>query len=1160
MPINPDDDISNAVNIARQDMGANAIQSKVSGLNQFMAGLDLEANPFNPHTGLNSPSIGGAGMPSAPPRQLNDIGLYSHAAEQANTLQPRGDAKQMISTLKNMPGVKPEELQNAGLLDAQGNVHPEWAGRGKITNTDLANHLQSSMPQVQETILGFNPSEVAAARAKAESQGNNWDELGPVNQGRYIRSVSGRRLTDYQDDPKYAQYTLPGGENYREVLLHLPPKGLLPLQEGEYARLSELSNTRNRTPEQLAEYYDLAARYGSEGMNLAPEEVFNQNHFPDIKNLLAHLRMSDRTGPNGEKILHVEELQSDWGQKGRDEGFANLELQKQKQDLRDKKNALVEQQIASRRQLLDQYKIDKQPFEDAYASVMQPYENRFANESYKKSFIDEYNAAADKALEQHKHLLDPAQEKFNSLNKQNEDYYRSQIKELNDQYNSLPKNGSIPSAPYVTNTGSWTDLALKRALKEAAEGGYDKLVWTPGSEQAQRYDLSKQIGSLTYNPQTRSFRAYKPVQPEQGEGATNGGLAFGHVIPSEKISDYVGKDVAEKLLSSNPDEMGIHRLEGQELSVGGEGMKSYYDSIVPKQLQKVTKQYDPNAKVGYTDVMLPPSGKAGTNNPPIQAPGIDITPQMREAIMRGQKAFKRGGFTENHDENIKHALRLATGGRAHFDDGGDVRGGDNPGGLSGDTGAYAFRDVGESQGAVNAATARAQDAQQAMREWESHPTASSFSTDAPNTTRSIQEASPVSTAIPLSAGVDPADTAMAKQVLGQQRQEAFNTAQAQANAVENRLQGMEMATAPSLGATTFGANNGIVPAGSFVPLGAAPGTVAAEEVAKLPFGIDPKDLKADVSQLGQKMPSMQPTDFSKFGQLGFNAGAAGTPLSSLAAAEPQHYEPLGNQITSNQNSIVSDALMKAATFEPSQNAALRAQRDAIQQNLGQVTTPQTPSGLGSVTPADLPAAKTAPQAETSAVANEAPRIPVDSLEDPALIAAYNAKYNLVGPRNAYADMTLGQRIPNITTNNPLINTVQGANNFLTDLFTPNYKLGSDEYNKISQNAERQPETSFGGHGGGQQQLPIETVAAPVAVTPAAAPVVPGTPVPFTYAKRTPYLDYGAYSAGIGNVAPISYRDPINWALVPGYRATGGRVGENNALANAIRLLAMQNRS
>jgi hypothetical protein len=181
------------------------------------------------------------------------------------------------------------------------------------------------------------------------------------------------------------------------------------------------------------------------------------------------------------------------------------------------------------------------------------------------------------------------------------------------------------------------------------------------------------------------------------------------------------------------------------------------------------------------------------------------------------------------------------------------------------------------------------------------------------------------------------------------------------------------------------------------------------------------------------------------------------------------------------------------------------------------------------------------------------------LEDPALIAAYNAKYNLAGPRNAYADMTLGQRIPNITTNNPLINTVQGANNFLTDLFTSNYKLGSNEYNKISQNAEREPQTSLGGRGGEQQQVLATPAAAPAAATPVAAPVVPGTPVPYTYAKRVPYLDYGAYGAGIGNIAPISYGDPINWSLVPGYRAAGGRVGENNALANVLRMLG-QNRS
>ena len=156
-------------------------------------------------------------------------------------------------------------------------------------------------------------------------------------------------------------------------------------------------------------------------------------------------------------------------------------------------------------------------------------------------------------------------------------------------------------------------------------------------------------------------------------------------------------------------------------------------------------------------------------------------------------------------------------------------------------------------------------------------------------------------------------------------------------------------------------------------------------------------------------------------------------------------------------------------------------------------------------------------------------------------------------------MALGQRLPNITTNNPLINTVQGANNFLTNLFTPSYNLGSDQYNKISQNPEPEPMATFGGHGGGQQQVENATAPAPVVAAPVSAPVVPGKPVPYTYAKRTPYLDYGAYGSGIGNVAPISYNDPINWALVPGYRAAGGRIGENNALANVLRMIA-QNRS
>ncbi len=49
---------------------------------------------------------------------------------------------------------------------------------------------------------------------------------------------------------------------------------------------------------------------------------FRSSHF-DEPNILAHVRFNDRIGPNGEKILFVEELQSDWHREGRKLGYAS---------------------------------------------------------------------------------------------------------------------------------------------------------------------------------------------------------------------------------------------------------------------------------------------------------------------------------------------------------------------------------------------------------------------------------------------------------------------------------------------------------------------------------------------------------------------------------------------------------------------------------------------------------------------------------------------------------------------------------------------------------------------------------------------------------------------------------------------------------------------
>jgi hypothetical protein len=136
--------------------------------------------------------------------------------------------------------------------------------------------------------------------------------------------------------------------------------------------------------------------------------------------------------------------------------------------------------------------------------------------------------------------------------------------------------------------------------------------------------------------------------------------------------------------------------------------------------------------------------------------------------------------------------------------------------------------------------------------------------------------------------------------------------------------------------------------------------------------------------------------------------------------------------------------------------------------------------------------------------NAMPRTPVESFEDPALIAAYNAQYGLSGPKNAYADMTLGQRTPDVTTNNPFINAVQGFGGFLADRFTPSYGLNLPEYNKISQAVypNRDQSSDYRGDHGVQQQA-INQAMALAAPQKVAAPY---TTELGTYNQQLPTVD------------------------------------------------------
>jgi len=524
-------------------------------------------------------------------RVLNAQGLYSHAAEAAANLpQAKGSYEQMMAMLQRA-GVKPEELHWSG---AQ-----QFAGQ-PVTREQLVQHFEQGVPKIEETVLGTIPKDkmqVLRQEYASAEYGDTFENLPSENKRRIDDLIRERR-----SGTSYHKYTIPGGENYREVLMHMPAK----LPEGhEVVKTDNGWGLRYPNGSVLGGWATPEAAASSmrrQGPN------YESSHW-DQPNVLAHLRLSDRTGSEGEKILHMEELQSDWGQAGRKTGFETPESRKK----------------------LEEIKLENNRLEDYYNQLKKQHNSiQPKSEGYGLPPIapDSYTPELDMQLRNE--MAD----------------IQNKIKE-NKSIISAPK---LPSAPYVASpegkhTSSWVDLGLKRALREAAEGGYNKLVWTPGAEQAARYDLSKQVGRVTYNPNTKAFNAYdKDFKP----------IISNNVEPN-KLADLIGKDAADKLLSAEPNNIGIHQLQGDDLSVGGEGMKSFYDKIVPTQLQKILKKLDPDAKVQLGATFRSPIGEQ------IGVHEIQITPRMREAILKGLPAFADGGKVVNKSDpydNIQEAAKI----------------------------------------------------------------------------------------------------------------------------------------------------------------------------------------------------------------------------------------------------------------------------------------------------------------------------------------------------------------------------------------------------------------------------------------------------------------------------------------------------------------------
>ena len=172
---------------------------------------------------------------------------------------------------------------------------------------------------------------------------------------------------------------------------------------------------------------------------------------------------------------------------------------------------------------------------------------------------------------------------------------------------------------------------------------------TTGSQQAARFDLSKQISYLSIKPKSNgmvTINASKDGEP-----------VIIKDVSKDQLADYIGKDMAKKAIS-DIDAGKNAQYSDLDLQVGGEGMKKYYDEIYPKFLDKYGKKW--NARVGETKVNTVMEANPGSMMPVMGQEGVrylDVTPEMKSSVSKGQPLFQAlpaipaTGLLATQDEN-----------------------------------------------------------------------------------------------------------------------------------------------------------------------------------------------------------------------------------------------------------------------------------------------------------------------------------------------------------------------------------------------------------------------------------------------------------------------------------------------------------------------------
>lgn len=608
----------------------------------------------------------GAAMPDGGPQDAPPFYLKSSQALGAKIQGKAATPDQVKAILTNpQNGIKAEELKWTGVMQEVERLAKE--NNGKVPKDALLKYLaEDGAVRFEEVTLRESGTKRNLANEEQLSRlgyGVEVSEDGQVitfidlnDPGDFMSSAEMRQFGLEPDAVRLAEtieqsfygskgaarfgsYQLPGGENYREVVLAMPTQA--PRFDPSKVKIERRSQSATQGSFRvLYEGRELSPWYGDSGgsaefglntdseimavakRNFETGDTYNKvaagsgaytsSHFPDTPNYVAHMRVNDRTDAAGKPGLFLEEMQSDRHQAGREKGYAGDPGSEQRK-----------------------YDFAKQ----FYFEVWRPVQLGEITKPEAQKRWDAIGAEASK-----------------------EGISKNDIQDTGARYGDFTAtpDAAVPDAPF---RNSWPLQLFKRALRDAVADGKDWIGWTTGETQAARYDLSKQVDSVAWSESSGDLDAAKSGRVIIREKA----------VTKEKLSDMIGKEAASRLINSNDFDGDFRYLRGDDLKVGGEGMKSFYDKMVTNEVSKYVKQWGASVEKGEISSSFPafltesngrwqwldenrnPFGKTFPSRAAAEkykASGVskttpnwrvNITPQMREGIKKAGQALFVGG-------------------------------------------------------------------------------------------------------------------------------------------------------------------------------------------------------------------------------------------------------------------------------------------------------------------------------------------------------------------------------------------------------------------------------------------------------------------------------------------------------------------------------------